>query len=66
METNELLEMKLKDISDLLLSELSPDKDMIKCDLPGCNVKTRERFVLTVSLMKETRWKNENEGESNE
>lgn len=52
MESSELLDMKLCDISDLLLSELSPGNEFIKVDLPGCNVKSKERFVLTVSLRK--------------
>ena len=53
MESDRLLEMKLADVSDLLLEKLCESgNDFIKFDLPGCNVKTKERFVLTVCLRK--------------
>ncbi len=53
MYSNELLEMKLSDISDYFLSEIEESgKDCIKADLPGCNSKTKEKFVLRVCLCK--------------
>lgn len=53
MNSNDLLEMKLCDVSDLLLEKICESgKDCIKVDLPGCNVKTNERFVLRVCLCK--------------
>jgi hypothetical protein len=53
MDSDELLEMKLCDVSDLLLEKLCESgNDFIKFDLPGCNVKSRERFVLRVMLCK--------------
>jgi len=53
MLSDDLLEMKLCDVSDLLLEKLCESgNDCIKADLPGCNVKSRERFVLSVILKK--------------
>ena len=51
MDSIELLDMQLKDISDLFLSELCESgKNCIKVDLPGhCK---NERFVLRVCLCK--------------
>ena len=49
--TSDLLEMKLHDISDLFLEQLSETgKECIKADLPGhCK---DERFILRVCLCK--------------
>lgn len=53
MESDELLEMKLNDISDLLLEKLCESgNNFITFNLPGCDIKTKERFVLTVCLRK--------------
>ena len=53
MDSTDLLEMKLCDISDYFLSELiDSGKQCIKADLPGCYRKTDERFVLRVCLCK--------------
>ena len=51
MESSDLLEMKLSDISDFFLGELiESGKKCIKADLPGhCK---NERFVLRVCLCK--------------
>ena len=51
LDSIELLDMQLKDISDLFLSELCESgKNCIKVDLPGhCK---NERFVLRVCLCK--------------
>jgi len=51
MYSDELLEMKLCDISDYFLSEIEDSgKNCIKVDLPG-HCKS-ERFVLRVCLCK--------------
>lgn len=53
MNSNELLKMELQDISDLFLEKLCESgKQCIKVDLPGCNVKSNERFILRVCLCK--------------
>ena len=53
MNSDELLEMKLAEISDLMLCKLTETgEDTFQVNLPGCNVKTKERFTLTVSLTK--------------
>lgn len=51
MDSDELLKMKLEDISDLFLDRLTEsDNNCIKVDLPGhCK---NERFVLRVCLCK--------------
>ena len=51
MDSLDLLEMRLCDISDLFLEKLSNDgTDCVKVDLPGhCR---NERFVLRVCLCK--------------
>ena len=51
MMADELLDMKLNDISDLFLDKLSTDDtNCVKVDLPGhCK---NERFVLRVCLCK--------------
>ena len=51
VDSLDLLEMKLCDISDLFLEKLSEsDNECIKVDLPGhCK---NERFVLRVGLCK--------------
>ena len=54
VDSYDLLDMKLADISDLLLQRLCESgNDHIQVELPGCDVKNRERFVLTVSLRKD-------------
>ena len=51
MLDSELLEMKLADVSDLLLERRSETgKDVAYVELDGCNLKTRERMRLTVCL----------------
>ena len=51
VDSYDLLEMKLSDISDMFLEKLTESgKDCIKVDLPGhCK---NERFVLRVCLCK--------------
>ena len=49
--SSDLLDMKLSSISDLFLDKLTDsDNKCVKVDLPGCNCKTNERFVLRVCL----------------
>ena len=49
--SNDLLDMKLSDVSDLFLEKLEESgKKCCKVDLTGCNVKSGERFVLRVCL----------------
>ena len=49
--SSDLLDMKLSDISDLFLERLSESSNKcVKADIPGCNVKSGERFLLRVCL----------------
>ena len=49
--SSDLLDMRLCDVSDLFLEKLcESDKKCVKADIPGCNRKTDERFVLRVCL----------------
>ena len=51
MLDTELLEMKLNDVSDLLLERrIETGKDVAYVELDGCCLKTRERMRLTVCL----------------
>lgn len=51
MLDSELLEMKLSDISDLLLERrCETGKDVAYVELDGCNIKSKERMRLTVCL----------------
>ena len=51
MLDTELLEMKLNDVSDLLLEHLGETgKDVAYFEIDGCSVKSRRRMRLTVSL----------------
>lgn len=54
MNSDELLKMKLEDVSDVLLDKLdeSDCENPKKCEvkLPGC--RDNERFVLIVSLVR--------------
>lgn len=58
--SNDLLDMKLSDVSDLFLEKLTDsDSKCVKVDLPGCNRKANERFVLRVCLCYEGGLKND-------
>ena len=51
MKDMELLEMKLSDISDLLLEKRCQDKkDKVYVECKGYDISTNERMVLTVCL----------------
>ena len=51
MLDNDLLEMKLSDVSDLLLEHRTETgKDVAYVELDGCCLKTKERMRLTVCL----------------
>ena len=51
MLDRDLLEMKLADVSDLLLERrCESGKDVAYVQLDGCNVKSNERMRLTVCL----------------
>ena len=53
MKDTDLLEMPLSDIADLFLEKLNESgKNCIKADLPGCERKTEEQFILRVCLCK--------------
>ena len=54
MKDMELLEMKLSDISDLLLEKRCQDKkDKVYVECKGYDISTNERMVLTVCLRSE-------------
>lgn len=51
MLDSELLEMKLNDVSDLLLEHLcETGKEVAYVELEGCSIKERKRMKLCVSL----------------
>ena len=51
MLDSELLEMKLNDVSDLLLEHLcETGKDVSYFEIDGCNIKSKKRMRLCVSL----------------
>ena len=51
MLDHDLLEMKLADVSDLLLERrCESGKDVAYVELDGCNIKSKERMRLTVCL----------------
>ena len=53
VDSYDLLDMKLSDVSDLLLEKLCESgKDAVKVELPGCDLKTRERMKLVIFLVK--------------
>lgn len=53
MKSDELLEMKLSDVSDYLLSRLCElGEDQVGVELKGKDDKTEEIMVLTVILRK--------------
>ena len=53
MYSDELLDMKLNEVSDLLLQKLCESgNDVIKVELPGCDMKTKEHMKLIIFLCK--------------
>ena len=51
MRDTEVLEMKLNDVSDLLLEHLcETGKEVAYFEIDGCNLKNRKRMRLCVSL----------------
>ena len=52
--SSDLLEMKLHDVSDLLLERMCQEEsDIVKCELPGFDVSTGERVKLVIFLCKD-------------
>ena len=51
MKSHDLLEMKLADVSDTLLQhKCETGKQVVKVDIPGYDIATGKRMLLTITL----------------